>query len=71
MARRKGTRGSDPLDQDPAAQNRYGHDLIWAIASRSGGWGASWATAAAEHRRGSAPRRRVAGVSEAGVPGAD
>ena len=62
MARRRGTRGSDPLDQDPAAQNRYGRDLISCIYFRSDGPGCKGATAAARVAGDELPRRRLTEV---------
>ena len=47
MPRRRGTRGSDPLDRDPAAQKGSGLDLIWRVEPRSGGSGRKGARAAA------------------------
>ena len=45
MTGRRGTRGYDPLDHDPAAQNKTFHDLTVGVGCGSGGQGFSWAPA--------------------------
>ena len=68
MAKRRGTRGSDPLDRDPAAQKGSGLDLIRRVEPRSGGSGRKGARAAARLAGKSFPRRRLAGDAQSGVP---
>ena len=55
MTGRRGTRGSDPLDHNPAAQNKMFRDLTVGVGCGSGGQGFSWAPAAAGTRRDRGP----------------
>ena len=62
MPGRRGMHGSDPLDNDPAAQIKNVRDLIWCAKLRSGGPGPKGARGGGTACRSSAPWRRSTGV---------
>ena len=70
---RRGTRGSDSLDHDLAAQNKMFRDLTVGVGCGSGGQGFSWAPAAAGTRRDRGPvaarGEKLVGVRQDGAPG--
>ena len=66
---RTGTRGSRPSDRDRKALDEGYDDLILCVDLGSSGQDVSSRGVAALRRRGSVPRRGIAGVGQSGAPG--
>ena len=60
--------GSDPLDHDPAVENKTVQDLILAAGNRSDGRNQTERGAAVEHAGVRSPRRGFAGVERSSAP---